>query len=217
MPFRVPQAHLNSCGNRPLRFPDPRMKKDRYKNFAELVAAEPNGVAYRVTARMRKSDVLIAAPHAGRTELHTAAIAKAIASTVHSLYIFKALAQGLHITSSRFDEPHAIEMARRHPTVLAVHGCDSSRSPTTDVFVGGLDGDFLQRVLANLIRVGFRAAIDTHTPGKHQANICNRGSSGVGVQLEITRRLRNRLCDSAAGGISLSLRRFARAVRSALE
>src|SRR5437870_3800189 len=101
------------------------MKKDKYKNFAELVAAEPKAIAYRVTASIRKSQFLIAAPHAGRTEPHTAAIAKAIASTVHSLYVFEALAPGLHLTSSRFDEPHALDMAHRHEVVLAVHGCAS--------------------------------------------------------------------------------------------
>src|SRR5205823_10393119 len=77
--------------------------------------------------------------------------------------------------------------------VVTVHGCDNRKSRTIDVFVGGLDTDLRDAVIARLQRAGFAAAIDTRTPGRLPGNICNKGHSGAGIQLEIPRRLRNRL------------------------
>lgn len=187
---------------------------DRYNTFAELAKKKREGTDWRVTSRDRQSRTLVAAPHAGRAEPQTGKIAKAIAGATHSLYLFETLSPGLHITSHRFEEPRAIAQACRHSQVVTVHGCDNKRSTSVDVFVGGLNVTLRDAVISELGRAGFAVTVDRRTPGTAQRNICNRGSSGAGVQLEISRRLRNRLGDSRNASL---LRMFARAVRRAIE
>ena len=187
---------------------------DRFKTFAELAKHKREGVHWRVTSQDRQSSTLVAAPHAGRAEPHTGTIAKAIAGGAHSIYLFETLRTGLHITSHRFDEPRAVAQACRHSKVITIHGCDNARSASADVFVGGLDVYIRDAIIAELRKAGFGVAVDRWTPGKAISNICNRGSSAAGVQLEISRRLRNRLGSLEHASL---LRKFARAVRAAIE
>ena len=187
---------------------------DKFKTFAELARHARDGVHWRVTSRQRPSRILVAAPHAGRAEPHTGTIAKAVAGATHSLYLFETLSAGLHVTSHRFQEPRGIAQARQHSRVLTVHGCDNERSTSIDVFVGGLDVGLRDAVILELRQAGFDVALDRRTPGKATTNICNLGSSGAGVQLEISRRLRNRLGKDKNGKL---LRKFARSVRCAVE
>jgi len=184
---------------------------DRYRNFADLAAKNQEGTHYRVTTRDRGSKFLVAAPHGGQTEPHTSPIAKAIAGARHSFYAFEGLVPRLHITSSHFDEPRALGLAQRHSTVLTVHGCTDARSRTMDVFVGGLDTNLRDSIIEELRRAGFAATIDTGAAGRSRTNLCNRGRSRLGIQLEITRRLRDGLVDESA-----NQRAFVRAVRCAL-
>lgn len=188
--------------------------RDRYRTFAELRNSTREGTDWRVISHQRASNILIAAPHGGRSEPLTGTLARAIAGRRYSLYIFETLVPGLHVTSHRFTEPTAINQARRHAKVVTVHGCDNRRSAATDVFVGGLDTDMRDRVIAELAAVGFQTTIDTYTPGRERANICNGGMSGCGVQLEVTRRLRTSLANR---GNFNDRRRFAAAVRRALQ
>jgi phage replication-related protein YjqB (UPF0714/DUF867 family) len=70
-----------------------------------------------------------------------------------------------------------------------------------------LDEDLTGRLAAELSAAGFRVEWpSTRYPGRHPSNICNRGSSGKGAQLEITYDLR-------AAGREMAI---ARAVRAAL-
>lgn len=188
--------------------------KDRFKTFAELAKNKREGVHWRVTSHDRQSSTLVAAPHAGRAEPHTGRIAKAIAGAAHSIYLFETLSPGLHVTSHRFDEPRALAQACRHAKVVTIHGCDNERSASADVFVGGLDTNLRDAIIAELRKAELTVAVDRWTPGKAISNICNRGSSGAGVQLEISRRLRNRLGSPQNAPL---LRKFAKAVRGAIE
>jgi phage replication-related protein YjqB (UPF0714/DUF867 family) len=188
---------------------------DKYSSFAALAKKTQEGTHWRVVSRDRPSTILIAAPHGGRAEPNTAEIARAIAGTRHSLYVFDALVPGLHVTSHRFKEPRAVAQAARHSIVLTVHGCANHRKPLVDVFVGGMDMAARNRVITELQRVGVRAGVDTFTPGRAANNLCNGGTSGAGIQLEITQRLRRRLNRPSDG--KRELRTFARAVRRAIE
>ena len=166
---------------------------DQFKTFAELAQKTRENRDWRVISCDRQSSTLVAAPHAGRAEPHTGKIAKAIAGTTHSLYVFETLKSGLHITSHKFDEPRAVAQASRHSRVVTIHGCNNMRSATADVFVGGLDIALRDGVICELREVGFVVLVDRWTRGTACDNICNRGSSGCGVQLEVSRRLRNHL------------------------
>jgi phage replication-related protein YjqB (UPF0714/DUF867 family) len=196
---------------------------DKYRSFAELSAAE-NAGAYRIVALQRGSLVAVVAPHAGGIEPGTSEIARAIAGTELSLYLFEGRkVQGnsdLHITSTNFDEPQGLQLASGAQVVLAVHGEVSETRPV--VYLGGRDQALGQTLGRHLEAGGFQ--VEAHNnpelQGVHPENICNRGQSAAGVQLEVSRALRLELFPSLlAKGRAAPRQRFhefVRAVRQGL-
>jgi phage replication-related protein YjqB (UPF0714/DUF867 family) len=59
------------------------------------------------------------------------------------------------------------------------------------VFLGGLDLHLKSQLLSALNKAGISAEQDLDFPATHPKNICNRGISGKGVQLEISGSLRH--------------------------
>ncbi len=162
----------------------------------------------------RGSKLAIVAPHGGEIEPHTSIIARTIAGEKLSLYLFEGLRPHrahceLHITSENFDEPLAAAIVSGADTVLGVHGrADKGDGATT--WVGGLDFQRRDKIVAALLKADFSAVV--RQPGQSLAgtapkNICNRGKTRVGMQLEIPRSLRNKL----AGDVE-KLSRFSHAV-----
>jgi phage replication-related protein YjqB (UPF0714/DUF867 family) len=92
------------------------------------------------------------------------------------------------VTSDLFDDPECTEIVRRAETVVTIHGANG-RDPM--VHVGGLD-EALKAVIVDALRAeGIHADHDgTAHSGRGPSNICNRGSSGRGIQLEISHGLR---------------------------
>jgi phage replication-related protein YjqB (UPF0714/DUF867 family) len=187
---------------------------DRYQNFEALAANEKCGVDYHVCQRNRATPIIIIAPHGGCIEPGSSQIAKEIAGETYSLYCFEGLRSrphgDLHITSCGFDEPEALELVTAARTVVAVHGrADNGDSKT--VWMGGRDTALRDAIASSLVARGFPASSDQRLSGREPKNICNRGTTGAGVQLEIPRTLRDRLvCDRA------ELHLFGRTVREAL-
>lgn len=178
--------------------------KDWYDCFSQLEQKEREGVDFRRLALERGSDLAVVAPHGGEIEPHTSIIARMIAGEKLSLYLFEGLRPHrdhceLHITSEKFDEPSAEAIVSGAHTVLGVHGrADKGDGATT--WVGGLDFQRRDETVAALAKAGFPAEI--RRPGQSLAgaapnNICNRGRSRAGVQLEIPRSLRDQLAKSA--------------------
>jgi phage replication-related protein YjqB (UPF0714/DUF867 family) len=188
--------------------------KAEYANFAELRAAQREGVNYNLHVRPQKSAVAIIAPHAGTIEPSTDRIGAAIAAGDFNLYVFEAIRSAdetrtLHITSSNFDDQRCVDLIAGCDVVVAVHGLAEKAREYIDV--GGLDIDLRDAVCARLGTAGFSAAAISSGPhaGVNSHNICNRGRRGKGIQLEITRPLRDKL----RGDL---LSRFANAVRDAI-
>lgn len=172
---------------------------DKYPNFAELNANERSSRDYLIHVHNRGTPVAVIAPHGGSIEPGTLEIAEAISGGTFSFYGFEALrAAGkrgsLHITSARFDEPQALELLREARKAIAIHGRADGRDPTT-VVVGGLDASLRDEIVAALTAAGFSAVavFVGDLAGRDPANICNRGVSGAGVQLELPRTLRRQL------------------------
>jgi phage replication-related protein YjqB (UPF0714/DUF867 family) len=168
---------------------------DKYAKFEALASGEPDG-SYAVIPHDIGSRIVVAAPHGGGIEPGTSEIARAIAGTVFSCYLFEGKkASGnseLHITSSNFDEPKCLSLLRRADIVLTVHGEDSE----SDVaFLGGRHTAAAASVRAALEQNGF--TVKEHTDpclrGIHPQNICNVGRMGAGVQLELSVGLRKSL------------------------
>ena len=166
---------------------------DPYRHFGHLQPHEQEGLDYIILHRVGSSGILLMAPHGGGIEPGTGDIADAVADRHHSFYCFKGIKkQGnrvLHITSNRFDEPLAMAMVREANWVVTLHGC---RDVEPIVWVGGRDLRQGDRIIHDLQAAGIPAQ-RCHRPGLRGLdphNLCNRGRSSAGVQLEISFGLR---------------------------
>jgi phage replication-related protein YjqB (UPF0714/DUF867 family) len=168
---------------------------DEFLSFGDLAACYTEGVDYAVQVLCREqSRVAILAPHGGLIEGRTSQVARLIAGDEHRLYLFEGLRTTgdnfdcLHLASHRFDEPRALKLIADCDIVIAVHGY-AARGP--DLLLGGLNERLKLKIAEALEANGFTCQADGHRfPGKDPGNICNRGRSGAGVQLELSEGLR---------------------------
>ena len=192
------------------------MSRDHeYENFEELRENEQEDVDFSVTARsVSGSKVAIVAPHGGGIEPLTAELAESIAGNDHNYYALRGLKkQGnnvLHITSPRFDEERALLLVGSCEKVVSVHGlAGDARS----LQIGGRDAALRSLIHEALRGAGFESTVVADGPygGMEPGNICNRGSTGAGVQLEIHAGLRQIMKEDTA-----TYDKFVTAIRSAL-
>lgn len=166
---------------------------DRYENFEQLIAHQQENVDFFRRIEQRNSQWLIAAPHGGGIEPGTSEIANAIAGFTHSLYIFEGIKSSgnniLHITSTQFDDPQLLNLLNSAKSVLTLHGCSGNKQI---VFVGGLLDEARDRIIEELNQASIKAEISSNPSlqGRDINNICNRGISGKGIQIELTESLR---------------------------
>lgn len=174
---------------------------DKYCNFAELESHEQAGVAYRIAVRRAGPSFAIVAPHGGGIEPGTSELADAVAGALHAFYAFEGLkASGnrdLHITSTRFDEPMCLTLVGVSQIVVTVHG-EEGEGGGEGVFIGGLDTARGDRIGAALTRAGFdvRKHPSPDLQGLDPENLCNRGRSQAGVQLELSKGVRETMFES---------------------
>lgn len=138
-----------------------------------------------ITAQETDSPFAIFAIHGGEIEFFTDELARLIASNDVNLYTFSSDSKTDRITSTQFDEPRALALAKHVETIISLHGQQDSDKAHT--MVGGLDAKQRTTMITALRSAGFT----TKDPAKglhglHPDNICNRGSTGSGVQLEIS-------------------------------
>jgi phage replication-related protein YjqB (UPF0714/DUF867 family) len=189
---------------------------DKYSNFTELSENELVERDYRVRCENRKTPIVVIAPHGGWIEPGTSAIATEIARDDLSLYLFEGLIPGrphgdLHIKSHLFDEPVGVALVEAAETAIAIHGRADNGDPST-IGLGGRDSVLGEAIASSLRQVNFEVArASGDLAGQDRSNICNRGSSEAGVQLELPRTLRDELLGDAA-----RLRAFGDAIRNAI-
>jgi phage replication-related protein YjqB (UPF0714/DUF867 family) len=173
---------------------------DRYENFAELAAHERENTDFQIRSETRRDTPAVIAPHGGGIEPGTSELAEAIAGGDLSFYAFEGLKKDgngvLHLTSDHLDEPIAIELVSASPTVVALHG--ELKCIDKVAFLGGLDKELGQRIRTALEAAEFVVRIhdNPNLQGVNKNNICNRGRSGQGVQLEMSRPLRKSFFES---------------------
>jgi len=185
------------------------MDNDRYSNFKELQRDQKLDKDFTLSMHDAGSRVTIIAPHGGKIEPRTSDLARLIAGDHYNFYCFEGIKDKdnacLHITSHRFDEPGAVKLISKSRVVVAVHACTGTDGL---VHIGGLNKK-LGNMIANKLRN--RAINVSHDhprfQGSNPDNICNRGATGIGVQLEVTRDLRDD---------PQKIKVIARAVRAAL-
>ena len=165
-----------------------------FRNFSELSRHQHRGRDFEITIRRKPgSPIAIVAPHGGGIEDGTSQIARAIAGHDFNLYLFEGIRSSsnyhaLHLTSHRFDEPECLSLIKHCPFVITIHGCGGADDC---VFLGGLDQELKLHLTQALKRAHLPAQTEGHRfPALNPLNICNRGASNKGVQLEITHALR---------------------------
>ena len=169
---------------------------DRYTNFQNLEQSEHQYADYRILWRMGNSGIAIISIHGGEIEPGTTRIADAIAGEEHSFYSFEGMKKtdnlSLHITSSRFDEPTAMEIVCHSNIIISIHGCAIMES---EIHLGGLDVELKNRIRQELQDSGFKTILsaDPRFSALNQRNICNLCGRGMGVQMEISRGLRAKM------------------------
>jgi phage replication-related protein YjqB (UPF0714/DUF867 family) len=204
---------------------------DKYANFEDLRLHVPPG-DYAIEHERRPSDVVIIAPHGGGIEPGTLELARAIAGTEYSYYAFDAKREHnnaeLHVTSTHFDEPLALCMASNARLVLTVHGCGGGEEEgcedgpaKTTLYLGGLDEVLIGRLNLALAAGQFDPQTSDRLRGTETDNICNRGATGKGAQLELPKGLRTTMfadLTTRQGRLTTTavFARFVAAIRGAL-
>lgn len=165
----------------------------QYNSFAALARYERLNTDYRILVGDVGSDISIIAPHGGKIEPKTSDLTRMIAGGRYNYYCFEGIKaannRSLHITSHLFDEPKAINLVRGSKIVVAVHACTDRRRR---VYLGGLDTG-LKKVMARELQASaIKVSLDhPRFQGASRNNICNRGRRQKGIQLEISRGLRD--------------------------
>ena len=159
---------------------------------------------------------VVLAIHGGAIEGGTSEVALAVAGYhpatlaqatdghgFHDVWIFEGLLSGgnnkLHVKSINYDDPIALELVQNARRCISLHGFNDSDgfndNDANGIQVGGLDTEPKSIVLEELIRAEIHARIATASRlnGDDPTNICNRTTSGAGVQLEMGTSYRDSL------------------------
>lgn len=191
---------------------------DTYSNFAALSANEVYGVSYKIESKDNASVIAVIAIHGGGIEIGTSQLAKATSDLgSYNFYAFTGLLKTgnsrLHITSDNFDEKTARDMVAKSRLTLSLHGCTGTDKIT---YLGGLDTALGKQIQKSLTAAGFIVKpAASNLAGTNPMNIANSNLSAKGVQLEMTRGLRDSFLSSTSKP-STSLTKYSAALVKAL-
>jgi phage replication-related protein YjqB (UPF0714/DUF867 family) len=168
----------------------------KYGCYAELQSSEIKGCDFQIHTMEGNSGIALMAIHGGEIEPGTLEIARSAAGDEHTFYAFEGTKEGrnsdLHLRSETFDEPVGVSVAQGADVVVTVHGCEEDFEV---IYLGGRHESLKWRIQRNLSLCGFIVPeqVRPGLAGTNPCNICNRGRTGKGVQIEISRGLRRRM------------------------
>jgi phage replication-related protein YjqB (UPF0714/DUF867 family) len=168
----------------------------KYGSYAELGFSEIKGCDYQLHTREGNSGIALMAIHGGEIEPGTLEIAGCAAGHEHSFYAFEGTKEGrnsdLHLRSETFDEPVGVSLARGADVVVTIHGCEEDFEV---IYLGGLHENLKWLIQRNFSLCGFYVPeqVRPGLAGTNPFNICNRGRTGMGVQIEVSRGLRRKM------------------------
>lgn len=170
-----------------------------YSSYSSLRSRNTYGSDYKIVTRDRASSKAVIAIHGGGIEFETDDIASAIAARGgYDYYGFIGLRKGfaLHITSTNFREPRAVNMVSKSTRTVAIHGCGGTSQAIT--YVGGRDKYLGNKIKSALRAAGFKAVTaPARLAGTSSSNIVNRNRIDKGVQLELSRPMRSKLANNS--------------------
>jgi phage replication-related protein YjqB (UPF0714/DUF867 family) len=163
-----------------------------FSSFHEIALQKREGEDFVRQVKDRGSSVAIIAPHGGLIEPGTSELALAVADQIFSYYLFEGQQpnnnRDLHLDSTQFDDPLCLDLLSKSQYAVSLHGCHNR---DVQVYVGGRNKALQRIILHSLKSSGFPAIQDmTNHAGKEKGNICNRCISTAGVQLELSRAMR---------------------------
>jgi phage replication-related protein YjqB (UPF0714/DUF867 family) len=168
---------------------------DLYANYAELAAAETEGVDYaRRTVEVTGATWTSIAIHGGGIEAGSGEMAREVGAGLMDHYEFAGLKTSgnvdLHITSTHFDEPICEGIVHNARRCLSFHGYTGTTG-VAETAIGGLDAEMVATVTERLEAAGFTVTdAPSEIAGTDPANICNETLISAGVQLELSRAQR---------------------------
>ena len=167
---------------------------DKYSNFKTLAANEILNRDYSIQIQDIGSNITIIAPHGGLIEPRTSLIAKLISGDTYNHYCFEGIKEknnhDLHITSHRFDEPSALDLILSSDVIITIHACKDKEEL---IYIGGGFKKLASDIQGALENLNIKILKNERFLGAHPNNICNKGKRKKGVQLEISRGLRDDL------------------------
>lgn len=112
-----------------------------------------------------------------------------------------------HITSIHFDEEQCNKLLSHAKNIISIHGKKGAES---FVMLGGLDSDLISSAEKAFVLAGFAVRPpESNVTGTEPHNVCNRGTSGKGLQIEMSRGLRDSLVQDPE-----RMETFSKAIRS---
>lgn len=166
-----------------------------YTSYAALAAEQVEGVDYLREHRTPASwSWLATAVHGGAIEPGTSEMASYVAGSRMAYYGFlgiKATANSdLHITSTLIDYPDLLPLLPSARRFLSFHGYTGTAG-LAQVSIGGLDGQLIAAVTSALTGAGFSVInAAQEIGGDDPTNICSRGLTRAGCQIELSNALR---------------------------
>lgn len=188
---------------------------DTFNNFAEL-EERVSSDAWETESRGGNAKWVIIAAHGGTVEPGTDQLADLIAGHDLSCYVFRGKVSknvvDLHINSTHFDDPVALDLLSLIDIAIAIDGVSDASVGDGMTLIGGGNLELGHHIAATLDAAGYPTKISTgRLVDEDPANICNRCRSGRGVQLELSHGLREHLMSNSA-----AMYHYASIVRQAL-
>ncbi|WP_079023373.1 poly-gamma-glutamate hydrolase family protein [Streptomyces odonnellii] len=168
---------------------------DKYASYAALAAAEVEGVDYSRSAVTPAGATWASiAIHGGGIEAGSGEMAREVAGSRMAYFEFAGLKSAnnvdLHLTSTVYDEPMGLGVVQASRRCLSFHGFTGTAG-VEETALGGLDAVLVDRVAELLEARGFAVVTaPSEIAGTDPDNICNKTTSGTGVQLEMSRAQR---------------------------
>ncbi|WP_152656805.1 poly-gamma-glutamate hydrolase family protein [Oceanobacillus sp. CFH 90083] len=165
-------------------------ENDKYKNFKELRQNERQDEDYSISLEKGNPDIVLIAIHGGGIEPGTTELAEHLSlAGEYSFYSFQGIKvtnnMDLHITSTNFDEPKALNMVSNSIYTLSFHGYGNEEKKHT--YIGGLDETLSNSIKKELKNAGFSVSdAPKRINGKTKENIVNKNKQKKGVQFEIS-------------------------------
>jgi len=142
----------------------------------------------KIITRSTTSEVAVIAIHGGEMEPGTSELADEIAGSNYNFYTYYGNSVAKHITATLYNEPIGRNLVESSMRTLSIHGCDGVDKFT---YVGGLDKGLAEKVKKNLVAAGFTIkTAPKNLDASDPINIVNSNGSGQGVQIELSRGLR---------------------------